>query len=45
MTICLVVARDQEVDVEAQLTLGVRMLQAQSHMCVGDGLTSCGDIN
>jgi hypothetical protein len=33
-TICLVVARNQEVEVEAQLTLGVRMLQAQSHMCV-----------
>lgn len=32
--ICLVVARNQEVEVEAQLTLGVRMLQAQSHMCV-----------
>jgi hypothetical protein len=28
----LALARNQEVDVEAQLTLGVRMLQAQSHM-------------
>ena len=29
-----VVARDQEVDITTQLNLGVRMLQAQSHMCV-----------
>lgn len=27
-----VVARDQEVDIKAQLKLGVRMLQAQAHM-------------
>ena len=29
-----VVARDQEVDIKAQLKLGVRMLQAQAHMYV-----------
>jgi hypothetical protein len=28
------VARTQEVDVATQLRLGVRMLQAQAHMCV-----------
>lgn len=35
LTICAItVARTQEVDVNAQLTMGVRLLQAQAHMCV-----------
>lgn len=28
------VARDQEVDLAKQLSFGIRLLQAQSHMCV-----------
>jgi len=34
MTFQTTVARDQEVDIPTQLKLGVRLLQAQSHMLV-----------
>jgi hypothetical protein len=37
---CLLsVARDQEVDITSQLNLGVRLLQAQSHVSVAFTLT------
>ena len=39
------VARDQEVDIPSQLGLGVRLLQAQSHMFVHPIFADCDMLN